>query len=210
MEHWDTIAAERRRLADLLDGLTEEQWATPSLCDAWTVRDVVGHLVVPHTRLAPLYFLMDFVAAGGNFERANVRLTARQAHRSTAALTADLRRYATSHFRPPGFGSEAPLTDVLVHGADIRLPLGLGDGGAPERWRPALDLVVSPKARRGFVPRQPPALRYVATDIGWSSGAGDEVEGAAADVALAILGRRARLDALSGRGAAALAAWAAP
>jgi hypothetical protein len=34
------IATERRALADLVDGLDEQQLATPSLCGAWTVQDV--------------------------------------------------------------------------------------------------------------------------------------------------------------------------
>lgn len=36
---------ERRDLADLLDSLTPEQWATPSLCAGWSVRDVVAHIL---------------------------------------------------------------------------------------------------------------------------------------------------------------------
>ncbi|HTD49614.1 MAG TPA: maleylpyruvate isomerase N-terminal domain-containing protein, partial [Acidimicrobiia bacterium] len=39
MEHWETIAAERLALADLLERLTPEQWATASLCGGWTVRE---------------------------------------------------------------------------------------------------------------------------------------------------------------------------
>jgi uncharacterized protein (TIGR03083 family) len=39
------LAEERRATADLLAGLTEEQWAAPSLCSAWTVKDVAVHLV---------------------------------------------------------------------------------------------------------------------------------------------------------------------
>ena len=38
------VAAERRALADDLEGLTPEQWATQSLCAEWAVRDVAGHL----------------------------------------------------------------------------------------------------------------------------------------------------------------------
>ena len=45
MDIWATIAAERRATADLLEPLTAEQWATPSLCGAWTVKDVAVHLV---------------------------------------------------------------------------------------------------------------------------------------------------------------------
>ena len=40
-------AANRRRAADLLDGLSPEQWATPSLCAGWTVRVLAGHLLMP-------------------------------------------------------------------------------------------------------------------------------------------------------------------
>jgi hypothetical protein len=69
----------------------------------------------------------------GSFERANEALTAQLAVRPTATLVADLRRYATGRFKPPGFGSEAPLTDGLAHGADIRIPLGLSDARPPAR-----------------------------------------------------------------------------
>ena len=37
--------AERLELADLLDTLTPEQWAAPSLCAGWSVRDVCSHLI---------------------------------------------------------------------------------------------------------------------------------------------------------------------
>ncbi|MBW6435815.1 maleylpyruvate isomerase N-terminal domain-containing protein [Actinoplanes hulinensis] len=39
------IADERRSLADLTDTLTPGQLRAPSLCSAWTVKEVVGHLV---------------------------------------------------------------------------------------------------------------------------------------------------------------------
>jgi hypothetical protein len=70
-----------------------------------------------------------------------------------------------------------------------------------------LDLLVTPKAKRGFVPGKIPPLRYEATDVDWSHGEGQVVRGAAADLALALTGRPARLDALSGEGQATLAAW---
>ena len=44
---WEMIADERRALADLLDRLTEAQWAAPSAIQGWSVRDVVAHLVWP-------------------------------------------------------------------------------------------------------------------------------------------------------------------
>ena len=47
MAYWTEIAQERRDIADLLEGLTPEQWETPSLCSRWTVRELTAHLVVP-------------------------------------------------------------------------------------------------------------------------------------------------------------------
>lgn len=206
MEHWDTIATERRALADDLEGLTAEQWEQPSLCGDWTVRHLAGHLVVPHV-IKLRTFAVEIAKAAGNFDRANSRLAIREGQRPTAELVADLRRHAESHFHPPGFGSEAPLTDILVHGYDIRLPLGLPAERPPAPFRHALDLLVSPKARRGFVAKGRPPARLVATDLDWSHGDGDEVSGTAADLALALLRRSVRLDTLSGPGAPALAAW---
>ena len=43
---WAAVAAERVALADLLDQIDDAAWSRPSLCGGWTVRDVVGHLVV--------------------------------------------------------------------------------------------------------------------------------------------------------------------
>ncbi|MBO0810259.1 MAG: maleylpyruvate isomerase N-terminal domain-containing protein, partial [Actinobacteria bacterium] len=37
---WRAIDAERTGLADLLAGLTAEQWEVPSLCAGWRVREV--------------------------------------------------------------------------------------------------------------------------------------------------------------------------
>lgn len=39
---WPVIHAERRALADELEGIGEEGWSTRSLCSDWTVRDVLA------------------------------------------------------------------------------------------------------------------------------------------------------------------------
>src|SRR5680860_284133 len=39
------LAATLGTTADLLAGLTAEQWEAPSLCAGWRVRDVAGHIV---------------------------------------------------------------------------------------------------------------------------------------------------------------------
>jgi hypothetical protein len=41
------LAAERAEFGHFVATLTPEQWATPSLCAGWTVRDVVVHVIGP-------------------------------------------------------------------------------------------------------------------------------------------------------------------
>ena len=204
---WTTIAAERCALADLLETLTPEQWATPSLCRSWTVRHVAAHVMAgPTGSIAG--FLRAMVRARGSFARANHLLADQRAQLPTTSLVADLREHAGSRFTPPGLDWHAPLTDLLVHRLDITVPLGLDHGRPLEPWADALDLLVSRRASPGFIPRGLPELTYVATDLDRSRGAGPRVEGPAEALALAISRRPARLDELAGPGAEALRTWA--
>ena len=41
------VAAERCRIADLIDSLADAQLATASLCAGWDVKTVAAHLVTP-------------------------------------------------------------------------------------------------------------------------------------------------------------------
>lgn len=207
MDYFPVIAAERRAIADMLDELSPQQWDTRSLCESWTVRQVAAHLSVVLTH-GVRTFVMAAIRAGGNLDRANCIVTAREATRPIPDIVGDLRANAESRFTPPTFGSEAPLTEVLLHGEDMRVPLGIADGRPAERWQGALDLLLSPKGRRGFAAKGAPALRYMATDTDWAHGDGDEVRGPAAALALTISGRPARLAELGGPGLPAVRAWA--
>jgi uncharacterized protein (TIGR03083 family) len=204
---WTTVATERRALADLLDTLTPEQWATPSLCTGWTVRHVAAHLMVgPTGSIAG--FLTAMVRARGSFARANQRLADDRAELPTDTLVADLRERAGSRFTPPGTDWHAPLTDLLVHRLDITVPLGVDHGRPLDPWADTLDLLVSRRASPGFIPKGLPALTYAATDLDWSRGTGPRVEGPAEALALAVTRRPVRLDQLAGPGSAALRTWA--
>jgi uncharacterized protein (TIGR03083 family) len=207
VDYFPTIAAERRAVAETLDGLTPQQWETQSLCAGWTVRHVAAHLSVALTHGMGT-FLVAAIRAGGNLHRANRIVVAREAARPIPDIIGDLRDNADSRFAPPGLGSEAPLTEVLLHAEDIRVPLGIADSRPAERWRAALDFMLSRKGRRGFAARGVPELRYVATDTDWAHGSGDEVRGPAPALALTISGRPARLGELGGPGLAAVRAWA--
>ena len=200
------IASERRALADLVDGLSESQLATPSLCGAWTVKEVAAHLTAAEEGAVGA-FLVAWVRGGFSMEKANQRLTAARASMPVARLTALMREHAESRFTPPTMDWHAPLAEVMLHREDIAVPLGLPSDRPAEPWRHALDFLVSRKARRGFVPGRLPAVRLVATDVDWSHGSGPEATGPAASLALVIAGRPAGLEGLSGPGRESLATW---
>ncbi|MGY1815764.1 maleylpyruvate isomerase family mycothiol-dependent enzyme [Blastococcus sp. SYSU D00820] len=203
MDVFAAIADERRGLAELVSGLTGEQLATQSLCSAWTVHDVVAHLVVPLQVSMPR-FALAMLRSRGDFDRANVRLTREQARRPVGELVGVLRQRAGSRFTPPGAGPEAPLTDLLVHGLDIRWPLDIPRDVPEERLRTSLTALATTGAggivRRGALD----GLRFEADDLDWASGDGPVVRGPAEALLLAMTGRSAALAALAGDGVPAL------
>ena len=167
---------------------------------------MLGHLVVAVD--PPLgRFMAEVAKAFGSFDKANDRMALALAQRPTADLIADLRSRVTKRSSPPGLGPEAPLHDILLHSLDVRIPLGLPTERPAERYAPALDLMFSLMGSRTLVPKGRPKLRWVATDHSWEHGAGDEVQGTMADLTLTASGRGARIDALTGAGQPALAAW---
>jgi uncharacterized protein (TIGR03083 family) len=46
---WRGIDDQRRRLVDLLEGLSDQEWQHPSLCQGWTVRQVAAHVALQNT-----------------------------------------------------------------------------------------------------------------------------------------------------------------
>src|SRR5207245_1439141 len=81
---WPLIHAEREALIADLGTLTDQQWATRSLCGAWTVRDVLGHM----TAIAKM---LDYLT--GALARRRRRHGRSADHRSGAALTTQGRDY---------------------------------------------------------------------------------------------------------------------
>ena len=197
-------AANRRRAADLLAGLTPEQWSTPTLCSGWTVRELAGHLIMPMEASIP-GFLLTLVRAKGSPDRA-VDLTSRRlAQRGHEAMVATLREKADSRVHPPGVGAMGPMADSCIHLRVAARPLGLDVTAPLDDWRIVLDFLVSPAARRGFIPKgRLDGLRIHATDLDWRSGDGAEVTGPGEALALAMTGRPVALADLEGDGVSIL------
>jgi uncharacterized protein (TIGR03083 family) len=196
------IADERRLLLDRLAGLTPQQWATPSLCEGWTVHHVLAHLVQPF--LVSKAELAVAVVRYGGIGAAMHRTALRLAERPTEELLAVLERNVSTPFHPPALPYAAPLTDVVAHGCDIRWVLDDDRGywADPQRLRPVLDFLVGPRALIGFLPLgRLRGLRLSATDLDWAHGRGEAVRGPALALVMAVLGRPAAGPQLVGPGA---------
>lgn len=199
MDIFGEIADERRDVADFLATLTAEQLAVQSLCDEWRVHDVAAHLIVPLEVSLPK-FMATILLNRGSFDRANSRLAHGQAKRPIAEIIEVLRRKADSRFTPPGAGPEAPLTDVLVHGLDMRWPLGLSRPLQHERLRTSLTFLASSSAKSNARRGRFSGLRLEAPDIDWIHGEGPTVSGGAEPLLLAMTGRTVALQHLTGDG----------
>lgn len=200
----EAVSAERRRLADHVAELSDEQWSTASLCAAWTVRDVVAHLTST-TRTGVLRIARAAVRARGSFDRMEIDLAAeRAAAHATPELVAQLRKSAETNRRFPGSTPLDPLMDLVVHGQDIARPLGRRYVSPPEAVAASLTHVATTSFLGG--PKRLAGLRLVSTDTGWSLGDGPEVSGGDIDLLLVASGRPSGLAALAGPGLATLTA----
>lgn len=193
---------EREEFAALLEGLSPQQWESPTLCEKWRVRDVVAHVIGydPLNRPQLMRRMAKGVVTSGG---ANTVGVAEYAGRSPEELTALVHHYAEPQGLTAGFGGRIALTDGMIHQQDIRRPLGIPRAIDPERLRVALDFsLFAPRIRGAWRAR---GVRLVATDVDWCHGKGAEVRGTGEALLMVMAGRRAAMDDLDGPGKAKLA-----
>jgi uncharacterized protein (TIGR03083 family) len=205
MRVYEMIVDERRRMADLLAGLTGDQLRQPSLCAGWTVHDIAAHLVsYLHFGQAKLY--LGIVLTGADLDRVNVTLTRWLAGRPDEVLIRQLRQGASSRVTIPRSGYDPVLADIVLHDMDVRRPLRIHRDPVEERlWVAFQHLTTRPSPGYAMGSRLR-GLRVEATDTGWSHGDGPVVRGDAQAVLLAISGRAAALDEVTGDGVPVLRA----
>ena len=189
----ELIRTERLAFIDLLETLTEDQWQTPSLCSAWTVEHVAAHLAWAPVA-GPLEMLPATLRAGFRTNRVIADSAVRWAARGRPVVLDQLRQNVESEAKPFGVPPVAALADAVVHGLDVRLPLGLHRDVDPQAFRLIADWTVTSRWPMtvpigGNVRTRLRGTRLVATDADWSWGEGAEVCEPAAMILLRLLGR---------------------
>ncbi|HZS22136.1 MAG TPA: maleylpyruvate isomerase family mycothiol-dependent enzyme [Pseudonocardiaceae bacterium] len=197
-----TLAAqERAELVDFLQTLTPQQWEAASLCQGWTVRDVVAH-VISYDELS--WWATVKRLARGRFAlgKANDAGVAQYSHRPQE-LTALLRAHPRPSGLPAAFGGMIALVDGMIHQQDIRRPLDAPRDIPHDRLRTTLRLALLAPPLRAF--QRARGLTLVATDLDWSHGTGPQVRGTGEALLMAIAGRAHPINELSGPGKSLLA-----
>jgi uncharacterized protein (TIGR03083 family) len=198
---WSLIHAERAALAADLAELTEQRWATRSLCDLFTVREVLAHLTAGAS-LNPVRWMAGVIRCRFDFDRQVAVRLAEHMGATPAETLASFRRVMTRTTKPP-LPVVAMLGETIVHGEDIRRPLGI------ERDYPVTTLTTvagyyqgsdMPVLSRGRVR----GLQLTATDGPFAAGAGPRVSGTTLALVMAMAGRARYCDELDGDGVAIL------
>ena len=199
---WNVVHTERESLIEDLSVLPDGQWNTPSLCKGWTVHDVLAHLV-DDARTTRFSFIRGLILAGFNFNRLNQNGVNRERrHNPQETLAAFQQEAHRTGSAPAPLASR--LVEIIVHGEDIRRPLGIPHAYAVDATIEAIEYQLATSDSMGGSKGRAAGLRLIATDADWSHGSGVEVQGRAIDLLVALTGRSIPTDALSGAGAASL------
>jgi uncharacterized protein (TIGR03083 family) len=160
-------------LADLLDGLPEARWDTPSLCEGWRVREVVAHLTMP-ARYSEDAFMAELRDCEFDFTRLSNRIASRDAGLRTGELVGNLREEVLHQWTPPGGGYHGALSHVVIHGLDITVPLGEPRCSPDATIRVVLDDLAQGGGHAHFG-SDISGHTLQSTDIDWSYGSGPPV-----------------------------------
>ncbi|MBM7516158.1 maleylpyruvate isomerase family mycothiol-dependent enzyme [Nocardioides nitrophenolicus] len=199
---WPFVRQERLALLADLESLTPAQWEAPSLCAGWTVHDVLAHLVDVAKTSVPR-FALTMARARFDFDRQNQDGVDRE-RGATPAETLERWRAAVDLRRSPPAPRVTRVVEEIVHGEDIRRPLGIARAYDHEAVAAAFAWQVRTSESMGGTRRTLAGLTLAATDADLVHGEGPRVEGRALDLLLVSAGRTSVLDQLGGPGVATL------
>jgi uncharacterized protein (TIGR03083 family) len=181
--------SEQGTFVQFLRSLDEHQWAAPSLCAGWAVKDVVVHTA------AHIHNCQT--------EKSLIR-------RYTEGPTADVVDYlesaplemVASSRRERRLFAEVQRGELMVHQQDARRALGKPRDIPFDQVAAVLSFGLQPIGSLGlaFGRERVGRLRLVATDGDWSWGRGPEVRGTAEALLMATAGRESAIEELDGPG----------
>lgn len=193
---WQVVHDERRQLATDVADLDERLWDTESLCPGWTVHDVLAHLVNT-AKVGRLAFVRDMVAARGNFDRANDTGIARDKCPDPLDTLHELTAVADLTRTPPA-NLATRLVEAIVHGEDIRRPLGITGNYPPTAITQALEYQLRTGVGMGGGRERAAGRQLIDSTTGTAWGTGEPVEGESIDLLLAVSGRPVPADRFTG------------
>jgi uncharacterized protein (TIGR03083 family) len=200
---WTQVHTERKALIEDLENLTAEQWTSPSLCRGWSVHDVLAHQLAT-AKMTPGSFVRKFISSGFNFGK----FAQTEIVRETAGgprVTLDNFKGAYQRTTSPPGPKQTWLGEALIHSEDIRQPLGLTRVYPIDAVITCLDFFKGSNTLIGAKSRIA-GLTLKATDASWTTGSGPLVEGPALALLMAMTGRKAHLEQLTGDGVQTLRA----
>jgi uncharacterized protein (TIGR03083 family) len=179
------LLAERAAIIETFDGLTDEEFERgTTLCEEWTPRDVLAHLMgVDSASLA-------YVRAKGNVKKANAAIVAKARSQSRDRLMHRARHWATHPAPGTRLLALFFLGDHAMHHQDVVRGLG--------RRAPAAPASRAAMLREGVVLGSKHLLRHriVPTDGGRAMGFGRVVRGTSDVLGLWLAGRAGLEDEL--------------
>jgi uncharacterized protein (TIGR03083 family) len=198
MTAWDGTTvhltrSEQEQFVQLLRSLDESDWASPSLCERWSVKDVVVH-----------------TAAHIHNRQADKALIRRYAEGSTMDLVDYLEsapeELPGSPRKERRLFAEVQRGELMVHQQDVRRALGAARDIPFDEAAAVLSFGLQPIGSLGlaFGRERVGRLRLVATDGDWSWGSGREVRGSAEALLMATAGRESAIEELDGPGVGVL------
>ena len=202
-DEWQAVAEERAALVADLEELGLGAWRTPSLCAGLGVEEVVAHLTAGASS-GPVRWLAGLARCRFDVDRM-VDMRLREQLGSTPGETLERFRGVVDSRTAPSGHVDAWLGEIVVHGEDVRRPLGIDHAYAPA----ALERVARFYVTRNFtVPsrKRSAGLRLEAVDGAFTAGEGPLVRGRTVDLVLAMAGRPAALERLDGPGVPLFAA----
>ncbi len=202
----------------MLSRLDPTQWQHASLCDGWTVRDVAAHLTLQQQRVRDVVGFMvrhPSLLRSADLNRTIHDSAVRQAALPTKEIVARIRAGIGSRRHNAFVTSRETLTDILVHGQDIAIPLGLDLDMPVVATAEAASRVWAIRGTRldaVFRNRPMAGYRLTATDTNWSVDGGlgpegtpaVEITGPIGALLLLLTGRDARVGELTGPGVTTL------